>query len=73
MGLRRRKEGEVVGDDGGPDVGCKVVEPTPETARQTIGVLQTRDVGLYAGLEVAQLAIDPVALDLSTMRRPAFL
>ena len=40
-----------------------MVEPAPETASQTIGALQTRDVGFYAGSEVAQLAIDPVALD----------
>src|SRR5665811_671972 len=58
-----RKEGKVVGDDGGPDVGREVVEPTPDAARQPTGALQTRDVGFYAGSEVAQLAIDPVALD----------
>ena len=40
-----------------------MVEPAPETACQAIGALQTRDVGFYAGSEVAQLAIDPVALD----------
>jgi hypothetical protein len=40
-----------------------VVESAPETARETKGALQTRDVGFYAGPEVAQLAVDPVALD----------
>jgi len=58
-----RKEGKVVGDDRGPDVCSEVVEPAPDAARQTIGALQTRDVGFYPGSEVAQLAIDPVALD----------
>ena len=40
-----------------------MVEPAPDAARQTIGALQTRDVGFDAGSEVAQLAVDPVALD----------
>src|SRR5271168_606229 len=40
-----------------------MVEPAPDAARQTIGALQTRDVRFDAGSEVAQLAIDPVALD----------
>ena len=40
-----------------------MVEPAPETTRQTVGALQARDVGLDAGPEVAQLAIDPVAFD----------
>ena len=40
-----------------------MVEATPETARQTIGAFQARDVGFYAGPEVTQLAIDPVAFD----------
>ena len=60
-GPEARKESEIVGDGRRPDVGGEVVEPTPETTRQTIGALQTRDVGFYAGPEVAQLAIDPVA------------
>src|SRR5690348_7944197 len=58
-----RKESKIVCDGRGPDVGGEVVEPAPETARQSIGALQTRDVGFYAGPEVAQLAVDPVALD----------
>ena len=33
------------------------------TARQTIGALQARDASFDTGAEVAQLAIDPVALD----------
>ena len=58
-----RKESKIVGDGRGPDVGREVVEPAPDASRQTIGALQTRDVGFYPGSEVAQLAIDPVALD----------
>src|ERR1700685_241528 len=40
-----------------------MVEPAPDAARQTIGALQARDVGFDAGSEIAQLAINPVALD----------
>src|SRR5271169_1565269 len=40
-----------------------VVEPAPDATRQTLAALQARDVGFDAGSEVAQLAIDPVALD----------
>jgi len=58
-----RKEREIVGDGRRPDVGHEVVEPAPETARQPVGALQTRNVGFYACPEVAQLSIDPVALD----------
>src|SRR5271165_2134045 len=63
VGAEARKESEIVGDGRRPDVGREVVEPAPKTARQPIGALQTRDVGFYAGPEVAQFAIDPVALD----------
>ena len=41
----------------------EVIEPAPETAGQAIGAFQARDVRFYAGSEVAQLAIDPVAFD----------
>ncbi len=71
--LEPGKEGEVVGDDRGPDVGLEVVEPAPDAARQTIGALQTRDVGFDAGSEVAQVAVDQLLLTMSLMRRPAFL
>jgi len=57
------KEGEVVSDDRRPDVGPEVVEPAPEATSETKGALQTRNVRFDAGAEVAQLAIDPVALD----------
>src|ERR1700722_17404990 len=40
-----------------------MVEPAPDAPRQTKGAVQARDVGFDAGSEVAQLAIDPVALD----------
>jgi len=40
-----------------------VVEPAPDASGPSVGALQTRDVGFDAGSEVAQLAIDPVALD----------
>ena len=40
-----------------------MVEPAPDATRETKGALQARDVGFDAGPEVAQLAIDPVALD----------
>ena len=44
-----------------------MIEPAPDATRQTVGALQTGDVRFYAGSEVAQLAIDPVALLLLTM------
>ena len=40
-----------------------MVEAAPDAARQAIGALQARDVGFDASSEVAQLAVDPVALD----------
>src|SRR5580693_1149856 len=61
--LEPGKEGKVVSDGCRPDVGSEVVEPAPDATRQAKGALQTRDVRFYAGSKVAQLAIDPVALD----------
>jgi hypothetical protein len=58
-----REESEIVGDCRRPDVGREVFEPAPQTTSQTVGALQTRDVGLNGGPEVAEFAIDPVALD----------
>jgi hypothetical protein len=56
-------EGEIIGHDRGPDVGLEVVEPAPGAAGQTISPLQAGDTGLDAGTEIAELAIDPAALD----------
>src|SRR5215831_13477591 len=63
----------VVGDDRRPDIGLEVREPAPGAATQAEGSLQARDVGFDAGAEVAQLAIDPVALDHVFDREPARL
>jgi hypothetical protein len=60
----------VVGDDRRPDIG---LEAAPGAATQAEGSLQARDVGFGAGAEVAQLAIDPVALDHVFDREPALL
>ena len=46
------QQGEVVGDHRGPDVGLEVAEPAPGAARQTVGPLEARDIGLDAGAEV---------------------
>src|SRR6202023_2274742 len=67
------QEGEVVGDDRRPDVGLEVREATPCGARQAIGALEAGDASLDAGAEVAQLAIDPVALDHVLDRQAALL
>ena len=40
-----------------------MVEPAPETTRQTVGALQAPRCRIDARPEVAQLAIDPVAFD----------
>src|SRR6516165_4294332 len=66
LGLWRFEAGEqhqVVGDDGGPDVGLEVVEPAPDAACSTIGAFEDGDAGLDPGAEVTQPAIDPLALD----------
>src|SRR5215207_6023196 len=57
------EESEVVGHDRGPDVSFEVAEPAPSAAGQAVGALQAGDVGLDAGAEVSELAIDPAALD----------
>src|ERR1700687_1041574 len=64
--LSRFETGEqhqIVGHDRGPDVGLEVIEAAPGAACQTVGSLEAGDPGLNAGAEVAQLAIDPAALD----------
>src|SRR6516165_4385475 len=66
LGLWRFEAGEqhqVVGDDGGPDVGLEVVEPAPDAACSTIGAFEDGDAGLDPGAEVAQPTIDPGAAD----------
>ena len=76
LGLCRFETGEqhqVVRDHRGPDVGLEVIEPAPSAAGQTIGALQAGDPGLDPGAEVAQLAIDPAALDHVFDRQAAFL
>src|SRR3954467_11304200 len=40
-----------------------MIEPAPGAACQTVGSLEAGDPGLDPGAEVAQLAIDPAALD----------
>src|SRR5438309_1329576 len=40
-----------------------MIEPAPGAAGQTIGSLEAGDPGLDPGAKVAQLAIDPAALD----------
>src|SRR4051795_1364907 len=46
--------------DGGS---IEVIEPAPSTACQTVGSLEAGNPGLDPGAEVAQLAINPAALD----------
>src|SRR6202040_1120923 len=43
--------------------GLEMIEPAPGAARQTVGSIEAGDPGLDPGAEVAQLAIDPAALD----------
>jgi hypothetical protein len=65
-GLWRFEAGEqhqVVGDDGGPDVGLEVVEPAPGATCETIAAVEAGEASLDPGAEVAQPAIDPGALD----------
>jgi hypothetical protein len=57
----------------GPDVGLKVIQPAPSAACQTVGSLEAGDPGLDPGAEVAQLAIDPAALDHVFDREAALL
>jgi hypothetical protein len=59
--LEAGEKGEVVGHDRGPDVGLEVAKHAPGAARQTIGPLEARDVGLDAGAEVPELALSYLA------------
>src|SRR6202023_3764055 len=61
------------GDHGRADVGLEVREAPPWGARKAIGALEAGDASLDAGAEVAQLAIDPVALDHVLDRQAALL
>src|SRR5438552_2327502 len=66
LGLCRFEAGEqhqVVRHHRGPEVGLEVIEAAPGAAGQTVGSLEAGDPGLDPGAEVAQLAIDPAALD----------
>jgi len=75
LGLWRFEAGEqhqVVGDDGGPDVGLEVVEPAPDAACSTIGAFEDGDAGLDPGAEVTQPAIDPLALGYWNMARQRY-
>src|SRR5690348_10923780 len=66
MGLCRFEAGEphqVVRHYRGPDVGLEVIEPAPGTACQAVGSLEAGNPGLDPGAEIAQLAINPAALD----------
>src|SRR5207244_10462016 len=75
LGLCRFEAGEQnqgVRHHRGPDVGLEVIEAAPGAAGQTVGSLEAGDPGLDPGAEVAQLAIDPAALD-HVFARPAAL
>src|SRR5580704_1808384 len=61
--LEPGEEREIEGDDRGPDISVEVVEPAPSAARQAEAALYPRDAGFDTGAEVAELAIDPTALD----------
>src|SRR5271155_4728695 len=54
---------QVVGHHCGPDVGLEVIDPAPSAACHAIAALEAGDTGLDPSAEVAQLAIDPAALD----------
>src|SRR5438132_3009233 len=75
-GLCRFETGEqhqVVRYHRGPDVGLEVIEPAPGTACQAVGSLEAGNPGLDPGAEVAQLAINPAALDHVFDRQAALL
>lgn len=54
---------EIGGEDGSPYVGVEAGGALPHAAREPDHALQERDPALDASAEVAELAIDPAALD----------
>src|SRR5689334_12916456 len=50
-----------------------MIEPAPRAACQTVGSLEAGDPGLDPGAEIAQLAINPAALDHVFDRQAALL
>src|SRR5205823_14239861 len=62
-GLRRASSTRFVRHHRGPDVGLEMIEPAPGTACQAVGSLEAGNPGLDPGAEIAQLAINPAALD----------
>src|SRR5204863_6820873 len=56
-----------------PDVGLEMIEPAPGAACQAVGSLEAGNPGLDPGAEIAQLAINPAALDHVFDRQAALL
>ncbi len=57
------KEGEIVSNGRGSNIGSEAGEPAPAAARQPAGTLEAGDARFDPGAEVSQLPVDPAALD----------